>query len=244
MTDCFIKLNGKYGEGKFAIVDSDDYDELINFDWFCNNYGYAIRNILEDGKPRGVFMHRQIMDTPDDKITDHINGDILDNRKSNLRIVTHAENNMNRPGNSNSTSTYKGVYKNEKRNCYVVRIKGKYLGEFENETHAAKVYDYYALREFGEYAYLNFPDDVFEHYEKPKVSRRNSSGYIGVSWSKDKQKWHAYIRGLDGKRINIGRFVDKNDAARAYNQKAVELYGNSTHINEITDEGAGAFGSF
>jgi hypothetical protein len=237
-----IRLRGVYGEGKYAIVSAEDYTELNNYIWYVNGCGYAIRNIVKDGKPKGILMHRQIMNTPDDKVTDHINGDRLDNRRSNLRIATRAENNRNTPGTKGSTSDFKGVGWDERQGKWGVRIKNKHLGYFESEIEAAKVYDYFALKQYGDFAFLNFPNDLLSSYEKPKVPSNNTSGYLGVSWSKDKQKWHAYIRGLDGKRINIGRFALKNDAARAYNKKAREIYGDSAQINEIRSEEASADG--
>ncbi|MGM0904246.1 MAG: HNH endonuclease [Bacillota bacterium] len=231
-----IYLQGKYGEGLYALVDEEEYEELSKYRWNANQCGYAIRSTRKNGVPSGVLMHRQILGVPAGLVTDHINGNRLDNRRINLRIATRAENNRNTPSQKGSTSKYKGVMWDAKKSKWLARLRGGHLGYFESQKEAAKVYDYFANRKYGEYAYLNFPNELLSHYEKPKVQSNNTSGYVGVSWSRDKQKWHAYIRGVDGKRITLGRFRSKHEAARAYNLKAKELYGMSAKLNEVIDE--------
>lgn len=61
---------------------------------------------------------------------------------------------------------------------------------------------------------------------------QNTSGYKGVSWDKEKQKWHAYIN-KDRKRFHLGYFSDKESAAEAYNVAAMELYGDNCYLNII-----------
>lgn len=105
-------------------------------------------------------MHRALMKTPRGKKTDHINGDRLDNRKSNLRICTNKQNARNNRKQSNASSKYKGVtYYRESRN-YKAQINADYkvrhLGMFDNERHAALAYDLWAIDLFGEYAGTNF----------------------------------------------------------------------------------------
>jgi hypothetical protein len=180
-------------------------------------------------------MHRQIINTPGNLVTDHINGNRLDNRRSNLRVATRTENNRNVEGKKGSSSEYKGVGWDPTKNLWQARLRNKHLGYFDDPKEAAHVYDYHALKEYKEFAYLNFPNELLKEYEKPQLSRRNSSGYLGVSWSKDKQKWHAYIKGLDGKRINIGRFKCKHEAARNYNRVAQQLYGENAQLNDIKE---------
>src|ERR1035437_11005343 len=66
-----------------TIVDDEDYERFRGFRWGINTSGYVTR-----GKSRGVFLHREITGAPDGVICDHINRQILDNRKSELRLVT------------------------------------------------------------------------------------------------------------------------------------------------------------
>ena len=60
----------------------------------------------------------------------------------------------------------------------------------------------------------------------------NTSGYKGVSWSKQNKKWYAWI-GFNGKTHAIGHYDDIKQAATAYNQKALELHGEFARINKI-----------
>lgn len=71
--------------GKFAIIDKDDLDKVINTNW-CYSSGYAMST--SNGKRP---MHRVINNTPDGMCTDHINGDKLDNRKCNLRSISRID---------------------------------------------------------------------------------------------------------------------------------------------------------
>lgn len=80
-------------DGQYAIVDKQDYKALAKWKWRLSN-GYAIRDKYSPTKKRGatLTMHKQIVDPPDGLEVDHINGNKLDNRRSNLEAVTHAEN--------------------------------------------------------------------------------------------------------------------------------------------------------
>jgi AP2 domain/HNH endonuclease len=97
---------------------------------------------------------------------DHINGDSLDNRRSNLRAGTRAQNNMNRAANRTrrgrpTTSLYKGVSWDRRRNKWTARIGYNYksisLGYFDSPEDGARAYDSKAEELFGECAYQNFP---------------------------------------------------------------------------------------
>lgn len=147
----YLELAG----GKHAIVDVDDFDYLSQWRWRVKSSGYAVAEI--DGK--AVRMHRLVNKTPDGLVTDHINGNKLDNRKSNLRTVTQAKNLMNRRGNKISTSPFKGVSWDKGNNRWVAQIKygGKcrHLGSFKDEISAALAYNSAAVKYFGEYAHIN-----------------------------------------------------------------------------------------
>jgi hypothetical protein len=146
-------------QGKFAIVDAEDYERLSKYKWSCqkdrNNY-YASR---ANGNRR-ISMHREIMKAPKGLQVDHIDGDGLNNRKSNLRLCTHAENVHNSRPMRNGSSQYKGVcwHKCKKKWCVSISKSGErtYLGRFEDEIEAAMAYDRKAEELFGEFAYLNF----------------------------------------------------------------------------------------
>lgn len=148
-------------QGKYAIVDPEDYEELAKYKWFAvNNDGrfYAVRS----RKNRNVKMHRVIIGAREDEIVDHINGNGLDNRNANVRFATSEQNSWNqRKQRSKSSSKYKGVSWEKKRKEWRARItlKGRliHLGRFETEEGAARAYDAKAKELFGEFAWLNFP---------------------------------------------------------------------------------------
>jgi group I intron endonuclease len=69
-----------------------------------------------------------------------------------------------------------------------------------------------------------------------KVKKNSSSKYVGVSYIKASNNWHSYIN-YNGKRTNIGHFKTEIDAAIAYNNKAIELFGEDARLNIIEEEG-------
>jgi hypothetical protein len=149
-------------KGKIAIVDLEDYAWLNKYKWYAtysDGRYYAYRRFNK----KSMSMHRYIMNAPKDKVVDHKDGNGLNNRRSNLRICAIRENVLNRRGRY-KTSKYKGVHWNKKVSKWVSSItergKYKFLGHFDNEVEAAKAYDKQAAKLFGEFAYLNFPDDV------------------------------------------------------------------------------------
>lgn len=155
----YIKLRT---QGKFAIVDDEDYEWLMQYKWYAqeNKYTwYACRYITIAGKSKSILMHREIMQVPKGLLTDHKNHKGYDNRRCNLRICSRIQNQWNR-AIQKSLSKYKGVYKDTTRlkwQCQI-RCKGKryYLGAFDSEIKAARIYDKKALELFGEFANTNF----------------------------------------------------------------------------------------
>ena len=74
--------------GNYAIVDEEDFDMVDGFgSWYENEHGYAVKRTTSLGKKITIRMHALINKTPKGLVTDHINGNRLDNRKSNLRSV-------------------------------------------------------------------------------------------------------------------------------------------------------------
>jgi hypothetical protein len=134
----------------WALVDAEDFQELSRFRWRVNSIsgepgkeGYAVRMArLPDGRMRYQGMHRQILGLEHgDKLeVDHINRKTLDNRRRNLRVVTHAENMRNRPVHRGSVSRYRAVHWEESKRRWraQVKVEGKkvHLGYFQNEDAA------------------------------------------------------------------------------------------------------------
>ena len=93
-------------EGEVVQIDKADYPALKMYKWRIlrqvrDGYTkkYVVAHIYENKQwygPKTIYMHRIIMLPPSDLVIDHINGDGLDNRRVNLRIVTKAQNALNR----------------------------------------------------------------------------------------------------------------------------------------------------
>lgn len=146
-------------QGKTALIDEDDYDKVSQYVWHAHkstdNAFYA--RCTKDRVY--LYMHRLIMDAKDGYSVDHINGNRLDNRKSNLRICSHAQNLANRPKQANNKSGFKGVIFDKSRNKWrsEIRVDGKsyYLGRFDDKIDAAVAYNEKAIELLGEFAHLN-----------------------------------------------------------------------------------------
>ena len=154
--------------GDFTLVDDADYDWLNQYVWHSSGGGGYIQNDLSISEECAVplspisYMHRLILglEHGDLREGDHINHNILDNQRHNLRICTHAENQHNRSLTKRHTSSrFKGVTWNKHAKKWRARIRvdsiGKFLGYFSKEKYAAQAYNLAAKRYFGEFAFLN-----------------------------------------------------------------------------------------
>jgi hypothetical protein len=148
----------KLTQGKYAIVDDDVYERLQKFRWYARQQPdtgkwYAARS--EKGKR--VHMHRLIMNAPRELDVDHIKGDGLDNRMSNLRLVTTAQ---NRDKYKNNTTGYKGVSQQRGRRKFRAQIyvygKAIYLGWYDTPREAALAYDRAVRKYHGVFGCTNF----------------------------------------------------------------------------------------
>lgn len=141
-------------QGKVTLVDLEDFTLLSQFKWHLSNVGYACRSY----KNKKCYMHRLITNAPDGMDVDHINGNKLDNRRSNLRVVTRSQNMANLKS-ARSKSGYKGVVWNAALKKWQAQIKVNYknhsLGYFITAIEAANAYDAAALAHFGNCASLN-----------------------------------------------------------------------------------------
>ena len=123
--------------------------------------------IRSRGRPPVPYMDREIMHAPKGSVVDHIDHNILNNRRCNLRVCTKAQNAANAAPRG-GVSGYVGVYKCRKKWRAGIMCRGKYydLGTFDSPVEAAKARDRKAYALHGPYAYLNFPED-FPHRRKP-----------------------------------------------------------------------------
>ena len=151
-------------QGKFAIVDDADFEWLNQRKWQCDSgpySNYATQRIKADGKGRhgNCLMHRLILKPSPGLECDHINSDGLDNRRCNLRLCTRTQNQWNRRKHMAASSIHKGVYWHKRTRKWVARItvngERLWLGEFDDETDAAAIYDAAARKHFGDFARPN-----------------------------------------------------------------------------------------
>lgn len=155
-------LSGEYGKGWATntghefIFDLEDYDLIKQYSWGESGNGY-LRN--QKWNQNVLFLHRLIMDCPENMYVDHKNGNTYDNRKSNLRIVTIQQNNMNQKIRDSTKSGVKGVGFDKRINKWRARIyiNGKeiFLGYYENKEDAIMARVVAEEKYFGEYSYNN-----------------------------------------------------------------------------------------
>lgn len=141
-------------QGKVALVDDCDA-HLAKLRWFAvrrSKTWYAVR--------RGRYLHRVILEPPRGVDVDHVNGDGLDCRRSNMRLASRAENLRNSQRRSDNTSGFKGVVEDRRspplRKPWKARVhvdgRTVNLGRFATREEAASAYRAAALRLHGEFA--------------------------------------------------------------------------------------------
>jgi hypothetical protein len=140
----YITLSG----GVEAVVDAADADAVRGYNWHCKfapSTSYAATNQkVGHLKYNGLFLHRLIMQPDDGFFVDHINGNGLDNRRENLRVVSHSQNMMNSRKPVSNTSGIKGVswYAKTKKWKAQIAASGKkmHIGYYCTKEEAAKAY--------------------------------------------------------------------------------------------------------
>lgn len=148
-------------QGKYAIVDDENYEWLSQWRWYAHKMSNSFYAERKQGG-EDIFMHREILGLTkgDKRHTDHKNHNGLDNRLSNIRTCSIAQNQHNQKPRK-VTSCYKGVCWYKRKNKWNARIgkdhKNYHLGYYKTEEKAARAYDKKAKELFGEFACLNFP---------------------------------------------------------------------------------------
>jgi hypothetical protein len=160
-------------KGYVAAVDSIDYERVSEHKWYAKVRTridgtfavYAIRAVCKEGGGNTTQgMHRFILNTPSGMETDHINGNGLDNRRTNLRVCTCSENQRNQRPQEGKSSKFKGVTWGKRKGMWRAQINSSLgyrdLGYFSEETAAAQAYDTEAVRIYGEFARPNHISEI------------------------------------------------------------------------------------
>lgn len=155
----------KLTKGYDAIVDDDEYDRLNKLKWYAHKTGNKVYAKRGGGKSV-ISMHRLVINLTDPSLfVDHIDGNGLNNQKSNLRPATQSQNQANR---GKSKNKYMGVYltySSKSESSYRWRAQctkdcKKYMSPlFKTEKEAALWYNQKATELHGEFAKLNI---IFE----------------------------------------------------------------------------------
>lgn len=151
-----------HAKGVIIKIDDDALHFLDNVNWYVlknkkNKQYVVVRNKGEKSK----YLHRLILGVEDSKIfVDHISGDCLDNRRSNLRLCTNAENSRNQRKCSASKSPYKGITWNKQNKKWMAQItddKGKhrYLGSYVDPKEAHEAYCEASKKYHGEFGRIS-----------------------------------------------------------------------------------------
>lgn len=145
-------------KGHSTLVDKEDYEDLIQYSWSVTKDGYAQRSSVK-GEFKGyrpVRMHRHILKAKTGQIVDHINGNRLDNRRANLRIVSPRQNALNRPSKTQRGATFQhGKWVSQ----ITINYENLYLGRYNTKEEAMRAYDKAAKKHLGKFANQNFKED-------------------------------------------------------------------------------------
>jgi len=146
-------------KGKFATVDDDMYEYLMQWKWYCSTSGRAVRTERHGKNQIMIYMHRVIAKTPEGMECDHKNMNPLYNCRENLRNCSRSENSANKNKYSTNTSGYKGVTWSKGMRKWKAQITVNYkntvIGYFEKIEDAVNAYNEAAKERFGNFSRVN-----------------------------------------------------------------------------------------
>ena len=237
--------------------DEEDFIIAQNYNWRLRESKTG--NIIINTKIKGnIYSLKQLVfKLPENLYIVHKNDNPYDFRRSQIDIITKVDYFHKKKYGAEKTSKYKNVFydaKKSKWGAIVVKGKAHFAGRYQTQEDAAIAADKLMTELYADKAERNFPeltlDELEEKYKeleaaygKNQREKRaksvqgvsvkktpKSSKYVGVYWNNRKQKWAAEIRYLK-KRYWLGLHNKEIDAAKAYDKKAIELYGEDAKIN-------------
>jgi len=183
-----------------------------------NNKGYLCLNLCDKEKVKNVKIHQLVVmaflnHAPDGTmkiIVDHIDNDKLNNRLSNLQLISVRENtSKDRKGSSKYTGVCWSKNSNKWMSSIEINGKSKFLGYFDLEEEANKYYQ-------------NALKSIEEGTEVKIKKHKYSSKYKGVFWRKQRSKWVSQIR-INGKLKHLGSFDSEEEASKYYQDALIKL---------------------
>lgn len=160
-------------KGYVAFVSDEDYEELSKHKWTALVMGknvkrvYAYRRCDWDNTNRrwrkAIYMHRQVFGDESAPDVDHEDHNTLNNQRWNLRSATRSQNLANNR-RAKSATGFRGVTLTKRGETapYRVMFRSRFIGTYYDAVEAARVYDALAIKEFGEFAKLNFPEATLQ----------------------------------------------------------------------------------
>lgn len=216
-----VVYDNKNYQKSVTLIDLEDIEKVKDIKWSETN-GY-IRSA------KYGFMHRFLMNCNDENlVVDHINHNVLDNRKGNLRICTPKDNSRNLSLSSNNKSGVIGVSLDDKsskwKTIITVDNKNIFLGCYDNKDEAIQERlkaEVYYFKDFAPQKHLfkDYSIDINEHYIVKEYSPRKQGNELGVKGifkgsASYKDKWKVEFF-LNNKRVYLGHYNTLEDAIKA-----------------------------
>jgi hypothetical protein len=238
-----IPLYGKVAAGRVALIDEEDFELVAPYRWnvrevWKNGHHvsgpYALTSLSRrdhGGKAPTLLMHVLIMGQP---WVDHVNGNGIDNRRSNLRLATPAQNAANRRMRQSGISQYKGVALVKASGRWIAHLGNRHLGVFSSELSAAYAYDLAAREAYGEFAFTNFdpgpPQAVLDAWHAEESGwgtpehRQAMSAIVAETWNRREPETRTCtVCGGEYQSKTIGRsFYCSRKCGRAKDRKRLQ----------------------
>lgn len=180
-----------------CLIDTEDIEKIKDYHWNiridkrhpnCTNYVETHKRINK--KSTRIHLHRLILNCPDNCIVDHINGNGLDNRKCNLRIITQKQNALNRHHNVDCR-----IFFDKNKNYWAVFLQNKCIGRYLTKELAAKRNNYIKeLIKNGEWESLNNLKCETLREQNNGLQRNNTTGHTGIYYQKKSNNYTIFIK--------------------------------------------------